>query len=228
MSRKRIRRIIISVSVFYVLVAVMAFLMLKDTDSVLAKQTMAEILFEKEPVTEQSSTQDSPEDILERWTKVQDAPPEPVIPELLTEDPTEVMTELPVTTELAPVTERVTEQITERDTETVRATENGPEQGTEEDKLRIEVKPQADGKYYLFEYENTKQRLLMRESGNKTARVVGDMKAHTKGAVLELADGWSKVYAGRRIGYCYTEYIQIREVTEDAYRTFLKENGVLQ
>lgn len=244
MSRKRIRRIIVAVSVFYVLVAVMAFLMLKDSDSVLAKQTMAEILFDKETVTEQSTTVDSPDDILERWTEAKTVEPVTEIPDLPTEELTEMVTETPIVTEEATefITERatetkqVTEEVTEQAAETVTSeemTSETTEKVTETDTgeatdLKIEVIPQADGKYYLFEYGNTKQRLLMRETGNKSAKVVGDMKAHTRGAVLELEDGWSKVYADGRIGYCYTDYIQITEVKEDEYRTFLEEKGVLQ
>ena len=48
MSRKKIRYLILGVIVFYIVTAAFTFFMLKSDDSVLAEQTLSEILFGKE------------------------------------------------------------------------------------------------------------------------------------------------------------------------------------
>ena len=48
MSRKKIRYLILGVIVFYIVTVAFTFFMLKSDDSVLAEQTLSEILFGKE------------------------------------------------------------------------------------------------------------------------------------------------------------------------------------
>ena len=213
MSRKKIRRIILAVSLFYVIVAVLAFFMLKDNESVLAKQTMAEILFGKKTEAEKTTASESPDDILGKWTRA------------ATEMPTEKVTEMPTEKVTEAATEKVTQAATEKVTEA--ATEKVTERKTEEaQKARVVVTPQADGKYYAFDSLNTSQYLLMRESATKQSKAIAQLKAHTTGALIERGDSWSKVAANGKVGYCYTPYIRIREVTREEYEEILTKADI--
>lgn len=249
MSRKKIRGIIIAVALFYLVIVVLAIVLLKDDHSVLAKQTMAEILFgSKEQDTEQITEQktESPEDILERWTeKKTEAVPGPIIDpgteSLITESVTEQVTE-PITEQVAePVTEQVTEPVTEQVTEPVTEQVTGPvtEQVTEPvterttepvtEKASEEkpvIYPETGDKYYVFETLNKDKLLLMRASGDKKAKAIGECKPHTRGVVLEMGESWTKVYTNNRAGYCFTEYIEITEVTREEYEEMAETLGV--
>ena len=234
MSRKRIRVIIVTVALFYLVIVVLAIFLLKDDHSVLAKQTMADILFgNKEQGKAQNTEQitESPEAILERWTEKKTEPvpgteaaTEPIT-EKVTEPVTEVVTE-PVTEVVTePVTEEATEPVTEEVTEPV--TEEVTEPVTEKASEEIPViYPETGEKYYVFETQNKKQLLLMRASGSKSAKAIGECKPHTRGVVLELGESWTKVYTNNREGYCFTEYIEITEVTREEYEEMAETLGV--
>ena len=231
MSRKKIRRIILAVSLFYVIVAVLAFFMLKDNESVLAKQTMAEILFGKKTDAEKTTASESPDDILGKWTRAATEHSteawagkttfSEAVTEKVTEMPTEKVTEMPT----EKVTEAATGKVTQAATEKV--TEAATEKKTEEaQKARVVVAPQADGKYYAFDSLNTSQYLLMRESATKQSKAIAQLKAHTTGALIERGDSWSKVAANGKVGYCYTPYIRIREVTREEYEEILTKADI--
>lgn len=235
MSRKKIRRIILAVSLFYVIVAVLAFFMLKDNESVLAKQTMAEILFGKKTEAEKTTASESPDDILGKWTRAATEHSteawagkttfSEAVTEKVTEMPTEKVTEMPTEKVTEAATEKVTEAATEKVTET--ATEKVTEKKTEEaQKARVVVAPQADGKYYAFDSLNTSQYLLMRESATKQSKAIAQLKAHTTGALIERGDSWSKVAVNGKVGYCYTPYIRIREVTREEYEEILTKADI--
>ncbi|MBQ9871321.1 MAG: hypothetical protein IJM27_05255 [Eubacterium sp.] len=255
MSRKKIRRIILAVSLFYMIVAVLAIFMLKDNESVLAKQTMAEILFGKKTEAEKTTASESPDDILGKWTRAAaehsteawagkttfsetvtekwtEAATEwmtEAVKEKVTEMPTEKVTEAATEKVTQAATEKVTEAVTEKVTEmpTEKVTEAATEKKTEEaQKARVVVAPQADGKYYAFDSLNTSQYLLMRESATKQSKAIAQLKAHTTGALIERGDSWSKVAANGKVGYCYTPYIRIREVTREEYEEILTKADI--
>lgn len=227
MSRKKIRRIILAVSLFYVIVAVLAFFMLKDNESVLAKQTMAEILFGKKTEAEKTTASESPDDILGKWTRAatEHSTEAWAGKTTFSEAVTEKVTEMPTEKVTEAATEKVTEAATEKVTET--ATEKVTEKKTEEaQKARVVVAPQADGKYYAFDSLNTSQYLLMRESATKQSKAIAQLKAHTTGALIERGDSWSKVAVNGKVGYCYTPYIRIREVTREEYEEILTKADI--
>ena len=231
MSRKKIRRIILAVSLFYVIVAVLAFFMLKDNESVLAKQTMAEILFGKKTDAEKTTASESPDDILGKWTRAATEHSteawagKTTFSEAVTEKVTEMPTEKVTEAATEKVTEAATEKVTQAATEKV--TEAATEKKTEEaQKARVVVAPQADGKYYAFDSLNTSQYLLMRESATKQSKAIAQLKAHTTGALIERGDSWSKVAANGKVGYCYTPYIRIREVTREEYEEILTKADI--
>lgn len=247
MSRKKIRRIILAVSFFYVIVAVLAFFMLKDNESVLAKQTMAEILFGKKTDAEKTTASESPDDILGKWTRAATEHPteawagkttfSEAVTEKVTEAATEWMTEAATEKVTEAATEKVTEAVTEKVTEmptekvtqaaTEKVTEAATEKKTEEaQKARVVVAPQADGKYYAFDSLNTSQYLLMRESATKQSKAIAQLKAHTTGALIERGGSWSKVAVNGKVGYCYTPYIRIREVTREEYEEILTKADI--
>lgn len=239
MSRKKIRRIILAVSLFYVIVAVLAIFMLKDNESVLAKQTMAEILFGKKTEAEKTTASESPDDILGKWTRAaaehstEAWAGKTTFSETVTEKWTEAATEWMTEAVTEKVTEMPTEKVTEAATEKVtqaateKVTEAATEKKTEEaQKARVVVAPQADGKYYAFDSLNTSQYLLMRESATKQSKAIAQLKAHTTGALIERGDSWSKVAANGKVGYCYTPYIRIREVTREEYEEILTKADI--
>ena len=158
MTRKRIRAIIISVAVFYLIVSVLAFFMLKESESVLADKTMAELLFGNEETTEAAKTGSGgndplPEIILDRPTeKGQEEKTETFMesntefisgrstetipePELITESITSEATEEVTTeaTETAMTTEKTTDGTTEKVTDrtTEKTTDGTTEKATE-------------------------------------------------------------------------------------------------
>ena len=138
MSRKKIRGIIIAVSVFYLLVSVMALYMLKDSDSVLAEKNMAEVMFGKEEDTES---------VLQKET--------------------------------------VTEQ------------------------------------------ENEPDRILEKWTEQKSESVsVGSLKPNSTGIVLERGDQWTKIAALGKEGYCYNQYLDIKEVSKEEYDRQASLSGV--
>ena len=66
----------------------------------------------------------------------------------------------------------------------------------------------------------------MRESATKQSKAIAQLKAHTTGALIERGDSWSKVAANGKVGYCYTPYIRIREVTREEYEEILTKADI--
>jgi len=117
MSRKKIRGIIIAVSVFYLLVSVMALYMLKDSDSVLAEKNMAEVMFGKEEDTESvlqketvTEQENEPDRILEKWTEQRSESVTVRTTETVTEEKTGTVTEKVTEVSTVKATEAVTEE----------------------------------------------------------------------------------------------------------------------
>ncbi len=231
MSRKKIRTIIVSVSIFYLIVAVMSIFMLKENDSVLAEKNMAQILFGKETDTntdpEAGSEADPEEDpdgdpdrILEKWTDTVTEKATEAVTEKVTEAATEKVTEAVTEKVTEAVTAKATEAVTEKATEavTAKATEAVTEKATEAASENItDIVPQTDGKYYIVETTNQKYLLIMREAAAKRSKAVTQLKPQTTGVVIEKEDQWTKIYADGKIGYCYNQYLQFREVTKEEY-----------
>ena len=101
MSKKRNRRIIAAVFLFYLIVGILAIIMLKDSTSVLAEHNMVDVLFgdasaDKAP----SRTEEDPGKIMDKWNE--NALPGPT--ESVTREPEEIVTE-----QIGPV-QSVTEQ----------------------------------------------------------------------------------------------------------------------
>ena len=239
MSRKKIKAVIIAVSVFYVIVAGLALLLLDDDKSVLANSTMAELLFgedsgEKHAEVSTGSSEEDPNAILERWTEAK--PVTEAVTEVWTEEETELVTEAPTETPTEgpvwTITEAVTEQKTEKPTETLTEeptetmTEEVTEEPAEDPAAELpEFGPQADGKYYIFESINKDQLLLIRESGTKNSQAIGQLKPHSKGVVVEPGETWTRIYAKGTLGYCINEALEIREVTKEEFEDMVQRSG---
>lgn len=233
MSRKKIRIVILAVAFFYLTVTGLAVIMLKDNESVLAKQTLSEILRGSDRNGGSDGGND-PELIIEDRTEEyegrkteEEGPYIPPITERQTEDATESfwenLTEEASGNTVQVVTEEPTEIRTEEPTET--KTEETTEEGAEQREILL---PQEDGKYYVYESTNQSKLLLMRESPTQRSKAIAELKPHTRGGVIELGDQWTKVSANGKIGYCFTEYIKITEAAKEEYEELLKKSGVLQ
>ena len=233
MSRKKIRIVILAVAFFYLTVTGLAVFMLKDNESVLAKQTLSEILGGSDRNGGSDGGND-PELIIEDRTEEyegrkteEEGPYIPPITERQTEDATESfwenLTEEASGNTVQVVTEEPTEIRTEEPTET--KTEETTEEGAEQREILL---PQEDGKYYVYESTNQSKLLLMRESPTQRSKAIAELKPHTRGGVIELGDQWTKVSANGKIGYCFTEYIKITEAAKEEYEELLKKSGVLQ
>ncbi|MBR3539779.1 MAG: hypothetical protein IKN79_12000 [Eubacterium sp.] len=257
MSRKKIRIVILAVAFFYLTVTGLAVIMLKDNESVLAKQTLSEILRGSDRNGGSDGGND-PELIIEDRTEEyegrkteEEGPYIPPITErqtedatesfwenlteeasgntvqVVTEEPTEIRTEEPTDKKTEEPTEIRTEEPTDKKTE--EPTETKTEETTEEGAEQREILlPQEDGKYYVYESTNQSKLLLMRESPTQRSKAIAELKPHTRGGVIELGDQWTKVSANGKIGYCFTEYIKITEAAKEEYEELLKKSGVLQ
>ena len=233
MSRKKIRIVILAVAFFYLTVTGLAVIMLKDNESVLAKQTLSEILRGSDRNGGSDGGND-PELIIEDRTEEyegrkteEEGPYIPPITERQTEDATESfwenLTDEASGNTVQVVTEEPTEIRTEEPTET--KTEETTEEGAEQREILL---PQEDGKYYVYEPTTHSKPLLRRESPTQRSKAIAELKPHTRGGVIELGDQWTKVSANGKIGYCFTEYIKITEAAKEEYEELLKKSGVLQ
>ncbi|MBR6172610.1 MAG: hypothetical protein IKQ49_05505 [Eubacterium sp.] len=240
MSRRKIRRIIIAVSFFYIIVAVLSIVMLDRDQFVIAGKNEAATDEETTAVKTdidlslptESSTQDDTDAPTEEVT-VTSAPVEeqtealtgkPTVAstetDTLTEEPTDAPTETDALTEEPTDTSMETDTLTEEPTDastedpTNEPTDAPTEEGTEE---VVEIVPNTNGKYYLFETVNEGRLLMMREYGSKNAKTINQLRPHSVGVLIELGDEWSRIYANGSIGYSITEALEIREVTKEEY-----------
>lgn len=227
------------VCAFYVIVAVLSIIMLKDEKgAILADRTQSELQSGVKSGTEEgkitevtAETEVWTEEATEKATDIiLDAPTEiekEDVTEEITEAPTETVTVTEALTEevTAVITEQVTEiteEVTEEKTEEI--TEEVSEEITEDDELPPVI-PRTDGKYYVFETLNEDQKLLMREYGDGSARTVGDLNPHSTGVIIERGDEWSGIFANGRSGYSITSALQIREVSEEEYIEKVEASG---
>jgi uncharacterized protein YgiM (DUF1202 family) len=76
---------------------------------------------------------------------------------------------------------------------------------------------------YTFVTNNVETHLNMRDGPDLTDTIIHKLKPGTKGVVLELGDGWSHVTADGFTGYCSNDYLTMKEVTQEEYDSLKTE-----
>lgn len=90
-----------------------------------------------------------------------------------------------------------------------------------------ESAPEPEVHYYRFNTNNTEQGLRIRVAPSLRADIIAKMHPGSKGYVLEYGDGWSIVMPDERdvIGYSYNEYLDLEEITEEAFHAGADERA---
>ncbi|MBQ7678798.1 MAG: SH3 domain-containing protein [Butyrivibrio sp.] len=90
-----------------------------------------------------------------------------------------------------------------------------------------ESAPEPEVHYYRFNTNNTEQGLRIRVAPSLRADIIAKMHPGSRGYVLEYGDGWSIVMPDERdvIGYSYNEYLDLEEITEEAFHAGADERA---
>ena len=76
---------------------------------------------------------------------------------------------------------------------------------------------------YTFVTNNVETHLNMRDGPDLTDTIIHKLKPGSKGVVLELGDGWSHVTSDGYTGYCSNDYLTMKEVTQEEYDSLKSE-----
>lgn len=193
-ERKASKRIIIFVSVFYVMVSILAASILTLSDSVFAERGEMDLLRYLRSMGVKSST-----DMAE-----------------------EVVEEMDATDKIQGLEALDLEDYDTEDEDYESDDAEGPweEASAEEEEPveeEVEEAPVEEEHYYSFRTNNKDTILRMREGPGDDAKIIYELRPGSMGYVIELGDEWSKVSAYGHEGYCSNEFLTMTEVTADEY-----------
>ena len=248
MSRKKLKRVLAAVMVFYVFTAVLALFLLDG------KESYFELRGKKDAAVEKTAEKDyidiieaDTEDVQHRFGETGTERGDVPAPDAATEgkaapildlptearsetkaDPgtkgSETVTESTTETVAVPVEpgpEKVTEAVTEKNTR-----EKGTEEKTSEDPSgKTVVQMPAAGPYYSFVTTNQGTTLRIREEANGKAKTVVALYPGSVGCVLEKGEEWSKVLYKGKSGYCYNRFLKLKEIKKDEYQALFDKNA---
>ena len=248
MSRKKLKRVLAAVMVFYVFTAVLALFLLDG------KESYFELRGKKDAAVEKTAEKDyidiieaDTEDVQHRFGETGTERGDVPAPDAATEgkaapildlptearsetkaDPgtkgSETVTESTTETVAVPVEpgpEKVTEAVTEKNTR-----EKGTEEKTSEDPSgKTVVQMPAAGPYYSFVTTNQGTTLRIREEANGKAKTVVALYPESVGCVLEKGEEWSKVLYKGKSGYCYNRFLKLKEIKKDEYQALFDKNA---
>lgn len=248
MSRKKLKRVLAAVMVFYVFTAVLALFLLDGKESYFELRGKKDAAVEKTAEKDyidiiEADTEDVQHRLGETGTERGDVPAPDAATEgkaapildLPTEarsetkaDPgtkgSETVTESTTETVAVPVEpgpEKVTEAVTEKNTR-----EKGTEEKTSEDPSgKTVVQMPAAGPYYSFVTTNQGTTLRIREEANGKAKTVVALYPGSVGCVLEKGEEWSKVLYKGKSGYCYNRFLNLKEIKKDEYQALFDKNA---
>ena len=233
MSRKKLKRVLAAVMVFYVFTAVLALFLLDGKESYFELRGKKDAAVEKTAEKDyidiiEADTEDVQHRLGETGTERGDVP----APDAVTEGkaapildlPTEARSETkadPGTKGSETVTESTTEAVTEKNTR-----EKGTEEKTSEDPSgKTVVQMPAAGPYYSFVTTNQGTTLRIREEANGKAKTVVALYPGSVGCVLEKGEEWSKVLYKGKSGYCYNRFLKLQEIKKEEYKTLFDKNA---
>ena len=239
MSRKKLKRVLAAVMVFYVFTAVLALFLLDGKESYFELRGKKDAAVEKTAEKDyidiiEADTEDVQHRLGETGTERGDVP----APDAATEGKAAPILDLPTEarseTKADPGT-KGSETVTESTTETVAVpVEPGPEKVTEavtekktsEDPSgKTVVQMPAAGPYYSFVTTNQGTTLRIREEANGKAKTVVALYPGSVGCVLEKGEEWSKVLYKGKSGYCYNRFLKLKEIKKDEYQALFDKNA---
>ncbi|MCR5101263.1 MAG: SH3 domain-containing protein [Butyrivibrio sp.] len=115
-------------------------------------------------------------------------------------------------------TEEIEEEIeaTEEDSASEESSADILEEDVEED-LEAE-EDEAEVVYYAYDTNHTQNKLRVRDNPDLSANVLEKLNQKSSGYILEYGDDWCKVVTSNNtVGYCSTEFLDIRKVTEEEF-----------
>ena len=223
MKRTTAKRILLSVIVYDIFIALLAYGVFGRSGTVYGMNRAAREAEKEEEEKEKEEEEAEAQKAEEEQTDGNE------VSKIVVEDETGEVTETGVDSMLA-ASEPTTiykdwtdlyDAMDKLDTETEPADENPsimdflPEEPEEP-----ETRPEP---LYTFVTNNVETHLNMRDGPDLTDTIIHKLKPGTKGVVLELGDGWSHVTADGFTGYCSNDYLTMKEVTQEEYDSLKTE-----
>ncbi len=197
MEKHAAKKILEIVTLFYILVSVLAVAILSLSGSIFAKRgetNLTEyfqgIFGDEDNAAEEAVNDIPPEDKLQGMDALNSSATEP-----------------------EPMVETEPEPVPEPEPEPEPLPE--PEDTVSEDS--VSENEAEEEHYYSFKSNNTDTRLRMRAEPDEKAKVVYELKPGTTGYVIELGDEWSNVCAYGNKGYCANEFLTMTEISKEEY-----------
>ena len=202
MDRRGEKRILIIITVFYILVALLAVCILNLSGSIFAKR--GEV------------------DLKGHFLSIWNRPDDDAVEMAEETDPMDKLQGLEALDEASEiVSEPAAQEMPEEVTEPPAPSESAPEEPVSETVSEPEV---PEEHFYSFKTNNTDTRLRMRREPGEDAKIIYELKPGSTGYVIELGDDWSKVAAYGHEGYCANEFLTMTEITEEEYRELVESH----
>lgn len=202
MDRRGEKRILIIITVFYILVALLAVCILNLSGSIFAKR--GEV------------------DLKGHFLSIWNRPDDDAVEMAEETDPMDKLQGLEALDEASEiVSEPAAREMPEEVTEPPAPSESAPEEPVSETVSEPEV---PEEHFYSFKTNNTDTRLRMRREPGEDAKIIYELKPGSTGYVIELGDDWSKVAAYGHEGYCANEFLTMTEITEEEYRELVESH----
>lgn len=199
MEKQAAKKIMIFVTAFYIVVAILAVCILNLSGSIFAKR----------------GEMDLPSHIQKLFGKGEDEAGD-VYNDMNPDDKLEGLEALEGKENENDVAELAGDIMEESTSEAVSETYEEPssEEASEPEPTEP-VEPEVH--YYSFKTNNTDTRLRMRAEPDEDAKILYELKPGSSGYVIELGDDWSKVSAYGHEGYCANEFLTMTEISEEEY-----------
>lgn len=201
MEKQAAKKIMIFVTAFYIVVAILAVCILNLSGSIFAKR----------------GEMDLPSHIQKLFGKGEDEAGD-VYNDMNPDDKLEGLDALEGKENEHDVAELAGDIMEETSSEAVSETYEEPSSEEASEPESTEPEPiEPEEHYYSFKTNNTDTRLRMRAEPDEDAKIIYELKPGSSGYVVELGDDWSKVSAYGHEGYCANEFLTMTEITEEEY-----------